>query len=136
MVQSLTCLAERKRGERVASESSEDEDDEDDEDGNEADDYAEPFADARPDKDEGNPNTNRRQEDDSLGGFIEDDGDDAAAELPPEFSMDTFQDLVHHFKIICQLFVHLAVQRRKDRRSFMERSLKGQVKPVRQKHRS
>ena len=39
--------------------------------------------------------------------------------------MNTYQDLMHHFKIICQLFVHLAVQRPKDRRKFMEQSMKG-----------
>ena len=31
-------------------------------------------------------------------------------ELPAEFSMNTYQDLLHHFKIVCQLFVHMAVQ--------------------------
>lgn len=33
----------------------------------------------------------------------------AAIELPAEFSMNTYQDLLHHFKIICQMFVHMAV---------------------------
>ncbi len=39
--------------------------------------------------------------------------------------MTTFQELVHHFKIICQLFVHLAVHKRNNRRAFMEQSLTG-----------
>ena len=39
--------------------------------------------------------------------------------------MFTFQDLMHHFKTICQLFVHLAVQPAKDKRDFMEQALKG-----------
>lgn len=57
--------------------------------------------------------------------FIVDDGDAVAPELPPEFSMNTYQDLMHHFKIICQMYVHLAVQRKKDRRKFMEKCSKG-----------
>ena len=39
----------------------------------------------------------------------------AAVELPAEFSMNTYQDLLHHFKIICQLFVHMAVHDLEDR---------------------
>ena len=62
--------------------------------------------------------------DDNLGGFIEEDSG-AAIELPVEFSMNTYQDLMHHFKIICQLFVHLAVQEPENRRDFMEEQLKG-----------
>ena len=26
------------------------------------------------------------------------------------YSMNTYQDLLHHFKIVCQLFVHMAVR--------------------------
>ena len=65
-------------------------------------------------------------EDEGLSGFIEEDSINAIApDLPAEFSMNTYQDLMHHFKIICQLFVHLAVQDPEDRQSFMEQSLKG-----------
>lgn len=63
-------------------------------------------------------------EGEGLSGFIEEDSN-AAIELPTEFSMNTYQDLMHHFKIICQLFVHLAVQPREERRPFMEQSIKG-----------
>lgn len=41
--------------------------------------------------------------------FIVEDDSAAAIELPAEFSMNTYQDLLHHFKIICQMFVHMAV---------------------------
>ena len=63
-------------------------------------------------------------EDEGLSGFIEEDSN-AAIELPVEFSMGTFQDLMHHFKTICQLFVHLAVQPVEDRRAFMKQAMKG-----------
>ena len=45
-------------------------------------------------------------------------------ELPAQFSMSTYQDPIHHFKVICQLYVHLAVQRKKNRRSYMDQSMK------------
>ncbi|KAH0830589.1 hypothetical protein J3R83DRAFT_2044 [Lanmaoa asiatica] len=47
-----------------------------------------------------------------------------AAQLPLAFSLSTHQDLAHHFKIVCQLFVHIAVQPLVDRRPFLERALK------------
>ena len=60
--------------------------------------------------------------------FIVDD-DDAhgvpAAQLPLAYSLSTHQDLTHHFKIVCQLFVHMAVQPLADRRPFLEHALKG-----------
>lgn len=86
-----------------------------------------PFEHARPDTEDANNELGTEHSDEELEGFIEDDGDAVAPELPVEFSMNTYQDLMHHFKIICQLFVHLAVQRRKDRRVFVERSLKGTI---------
>lgn len=55
--------------------------------------------------------------------FIVEDDNTAVVELPAEFSMGTYQDLIHHFKIICQLFVHLAVHNVEDRRAVMEQLL-------------
>lgn len=40
--------------------------------------------------------------------------------------MSTYQELTHHFKVICQLFVHLAVQEKEDRAEFMEQMCKGE----------
>jgi len=37
--------------------------------------------------------------------------------------MNTFQDLIHQFKTICQLFVHVAVHKPEDRHDVMERLL-------------
>lgn len=61
--------------------------------------------------------------------FIVEDGNAAPLELPAEFSMSTYQDLTHHFKVICQLFVHLAVQEKEDRAVFMEEMYKGNGSP-------
>lgn len=81
-----------------------------------------PFAGAKPHtSDEGSEDES--QDEDTF--IVEDDA--AAAELPPEFSMDTHQDLAHQFKIICQFFVHLAVQKSKDRHSYMEDTMKSEL---------
>ena len=51
---------------------------------------------------------------------MEDDGPDDVPELPVAFNMSSHQDLSHHFKIICQLFVHLVVRSPSQRVSFIE----------------
>ncbi|KDQ07905.1 hypothetical protein BOTBODRAFT_38344 [Botryobasidium botryosum FD-172 SS1] len=71
------------------------------------------FKGARPDDDSDNGVTNissdddDTQPDDTQDSFIVQD-DDSSIQLPDEFSMDAHQDLSHHFKVICQLFVHMA----------------------------
>jgi hypothetical protein len=55
---------------------------------------------------------------------VEDDGV-AIPELPVAFSRRTHQDSSHDFKVVCQLFVHLAMMPMGERRSFMEQILKG-----------
>ncbi|KZP19459.1 hypothetical protein FIBSPDRAFT_827984 [Athelia psychrophila] len=80
-----------------------------------------PFAGAKPHTSDGEEGSEDESQDEDT--FIVED-DAAAAELPPEFSMDTHQDLAHQFKIICQFFVHLAVQKPKDRHSYMEHTMK------------
>ncbi|KAI0324521.1 hypothetical protein GY45DRAFT_1331447 [Cubamyces sp. BRFM 1775] len=98
----LEKLKRKKRGLAVQSESSASEAEDDD--------GAEPFADARPG--DGSNEGEAEVEDDT---FIVEDDSAAAIELPAEFSMNTYQDLLHHFKIICQLFVHMAVHDLEDR---------------------
>ncbi len=71
------------------------------------DDDAVPFAHARPD-DRTAAHDAEEDDEEGEGGFIVED-DEQAVELPAEFSMNTYQDLLHHFKIVCQLFVHMAV---------------------------
>jgi hypothetical protein len=51
---------------------------------------------------------------------VEDDGPEGVPELPVAFNMSSHQDLSHHFKIICQLFVHLAVRSPSQRVSFIQ----------------
>lgn len=69
--------------------------------------------------------TDSHEEDEE--GFIVDDDDahGVPAQLPLAFSLSTHQDLTHHFKIVCQLFVHIAVRPLVDRRPFFEHALKG-----------
>ncbi|CAL1704452.1 unnamed protein product [Somion occarium] len=112
-LKNLEKLKRKKRGESVQSDSEEVEEDEDN---------AAPFARARPSNgndDSASGGEASEEEEDTF--IVEDDN---KVELPPEWSMSTYQDLTHHFKIVCQLFVHLAVQPPNDRRSFMEESLK------------
>ncbi|KAG1715708.1 hypothetical protein ID866_1471 [Astraeus odoratus] len=66
--------------------------------------------------------TNSAEDDDFI---VEDDSRGALAiQLPAAFSMNTHQDLSHHFKVICQLFVHMAVRPPHERRPFMQHVLK------------
>ncbi|KAH9901023.1 hypothetical protein C8Q73DRAFT_635928 [Cubamyces lactineus] len=109
----LEKLKRKKRGEAVRSESSASEAGDDDD--------AEPFADARPD--DGSNEAGAEAEDDT---FIVEDDSAAAVELPAEFSMNTYQDLLHHFKIICQLFVHMAVHDLEDREDVATRLQRNQ----------
>ena len=53
--------------------------------------------------------------------------DDNAIQLPPEFSMETHQDLSHQFKKIYQFFVHIAVQPGKKRAAYMQKQLQGEI---------
>ena len=52
--------------------------------------------------------------------IVEDDGLEGVPELPMAFNMSSHQDLSHHFKIICHLFVHLAVLSPSRRASFIQ----------------
>ncbi|KAG8217534.1 hypothetical protein J3R82DRAFT_5683 [Butyriboletus roseoflavus] len=64
-------------------------------------------------------------DEDEKGFIVDDDALGApAAQLPLAFSLSTRQDLTHHFKIVCQLFVHIAVRPLVDRRPFLESALK------------
>ena len=85
-----------------------------------------PFAGARPDVSsdaEHDENEDTTQDQDE--NWIVDDEGPSSAVLPTEFSMDTHQDLMHHFKIICQLFVHLAVLPAGERASFIKHHSEG-----------
>ena len=98
----------KKRGEAMSSDSGQSEDESD---------HDAPFAHAKPneefsDQESDHESQANEEEEDTF--IVEDDND--APELPAEFSMSAHQDLKHHFKIICQLFVHVAVQDRENRK--------------------
>lgn len=102
--------------------SSDDEDDDDAQASSEDDlDKFKPFKDARPAGESGDEDDDEKNSEEEENTFIvEDDDDQAVTELPPEFSMSTHQDMMHHFKNVFQLFCHVAVQERADREAFME----------------
>ena len=100
------CFTGKKRGEAIKSDS-EDEDEEEEENN------AAPFTHARPSGNADDDEVGDEDEDDT---FIVEDDVSQAIELPAEFSMNSYQDLLHHFKIVCQLFVHMAVQDVDERR--------------------
>ncbi|KAI6109012.1 hypothetical protein EV401DRAFT_1998574 [Pisolithus croceorrhizus] len=74
---------------------------------------------------EGSHDRSSHEEEDD---FIVEDIQDGvqAVDLPAAFSMNAHQDLTHHFKIICQLFVHMAVRPLPERRAFMRHVLKNE----------
>lgn len=119
---SISCVG-KKRGIAVSNSSSSEGSDEGDNDDNDA-----PFAGAKPDAssdaedDEDNDEQDGSNHEESW--IVEDEGS-VSEMLPTEFSMNTHQDLIHHFKIICQLFVHLAVRPAGDRASFMKQQIEG-----------
>ena len=43
------------------------------------------------------------------------------------FSRHSHQDTGHDFKVVCQLFVHLAMMPMDERRAYMEKMLKGTI---------
>jgi hypothetical protein len=53
---------------------------------------------------------------------VQDDGE-VIPELPMAFSRQSYQDTVHDFKVVCQLFVHLAMMPMDERRKDMEEVL-------------
>jgi hypothetical protein len=86
-----------------------------------------PFTGARPDtSSDGSSSSEENFQVPEDNSFIVED-DDAPAELPMQYSMNTHQDLAHHFKIICQLFVYLAVRPVSERHSFMEDAMKSEI---------
>lgn len=110
MAVTLIVATERKKGRSVPSE---DEDDEDDENDDNASDPDRPFLGAKPTEDFD------ESDEGSVKDFIVDDegtADDIV--LPSAFRMQ--QNLSHHFKIICQFYVHIACA--KNRAKFIKLS--------------
>ncbi|KAG2157136.1 hypothetical protein DEU56DRAFT_763238 [Suillus clintonianus] len=85
-----------------------------------------PFKGARPDRgQESESSSGEHEQSDGDDNFIVEDDEQGVStmQLPIAFSMNTHQDLAHQFKIICQLFVHMAVRSSSDRRPFMKKML-------------
>ncbi|THH33837.1 hypothetical protein EUX98_g254 [Antrodiella citrinella] len=118
-LKNLERMKRKKRGEKVSESEEDDEGDSDDEL------PVKPFKHARPGAILNDQSLSESADDeDEDNTFIIQD-DNAPLDLPTEFSMSTYQDLTHHFKVICQLFIHLAVQEKDDRADFMEQLSKG-----------
>lgn len=90
-------------------------------------DFFKPFAGAKPPKGttpdeevEGESDDENQDEEGENDWIVEDEGPGDVPELPVAFNMSSHQDLSHHFKIICQLLVHLAVRSPSQRVSFMQ----------------
>ncbi|KAG1878062.1 hypothetical protein DFJ58DRAFT_712696 [Suillus subalutaceus] len=85
-----------------------------------------PFKGARPDHGQEYESSSgeHKQTDENDDFIVEDDAHGVSTtQLPIAFSMNTHQDLAHQFKIVCQLFVHMAVRSPSDRRPFMKKML-------------
>ncbi|KAG2111588.1 uncharacterized protein F5147DRAFT_685863 [Suillus discolor] len=85
-----------------------------------------PFKGARPDRGhESKSSSGEHEKTDEDDDFIVEDDEHGVltTQLPIAFSMNTHQDLAHQFKIVCQLFVHMAVRFPPDRRPFMKKML-------------
>lgn len=85
--------------------------------------HSKPFKGARPASGEAGVLSDDNS-DDSSGFIVEDDSQTVTAQLPTEFSSRSHDDLSHHFKIIFQFFVHIAVHPASHRRAFMEDQMK------------
>jgi hypothetical protein len=67
----------------------------------------------------------RNDDDEDIDDFVVQDDGAVIPELPMAFSRHGHQDMRHDFKIVCQLFVHLAMMPMDERREYMENILKG-----------
>ncbi|KAF9075269.1 hypothetical protein BDP27DRAFT_1415624 [Rhodocollybia butyracea] len=113
----LERLKRKKQGKPMSSE---------DEEGEEEDEeQSSPFKGAAAPDDERDSLFDGSESDGSESFIVEDDGTGMAT-LPVEFSMDTHQDLAHHFKTIFQFFVHVAVHPPVERHEYMERQMKNE----------
>ena len=64
-------------------------------------------------------------DDEDIDDFVVQDDEAVMPELPMAFSRHGHQDARHDFKVVCQLFVHLAMMPMDERREYMENILKG-----------
>ena len=89
-------------------------------------------SDEQASEDEVIPNQDSQQEDsdgidsdNDMEDFVVQDDGSVIPDLPMAFSRHSHQDTGHDFKVVCQLFVHLAMMPMDERRVYMEKMLKG-----------
>ena len=63
--------------------------------------------------------------DNDMDDFVVQDDGSVIPDLPMAFSRHGHQDMRLDFKVVCQLFVHLAMMPMDERRTYMEKMLKG-----------
>lgn len=114
-------IGSEKRGHHKAETTLEESDEEEEEEEEEPAPFLGARRDGTEDIEESTSYQSREDEDDFI---IEDDT--ATTALPTAFSMTARQDPAHLFKIVCQLFVHLAVLPASERHDYMEHILKSE----------
>jgi Domain of unknown function (DUF4211) len=67
----------------------------------------------------------RGDDNDDMDDFVVQDDGSVIPDLPAAFSRHSHQDTRHDFKVVCQLFVHIAMMPMDERRTYMEKMLKG-----------
>jgi Domain of unknown function (DUF4211) len=109
---------EKKLGVKL-SDSSDEETDDDDDNG-----QVTPFQDAQQDDSDDDGHGGDDDDSDTDDFVVQDDGS-VIPDLPMAFSRHSHQDTRHDFKVVCQLFVHLAMMPMDERRTYMEETIKG-----------
>ena len=88
----------------------------------EDDDHVAPFQDSQQEDSDGD---DRGDDNDDMDDFVVQDDGTVIPDLPAAFSRHSHQDTRHDFKVVCQLFVHVAMMPMDERRTYMEKMLKG-----------
>jgi uncharacterized protein DUF4211 len=83
-----------------------------------------PIQDSQQDDNDGD-NHGGDDSDNDMDDFVVQDDGSVIPDLPMAFSRNSHQDTRHDFKVVCQLFVHLAMMAMNQRRTYMEGVLKG-----------
>jgi len=111
---------EKKLGVKLSESSDEDTEDDDDV-------QIAPFQDAQQDDSDGDDHEGDDNDNDMDDFVVQDDGS-VVPDLPVAFSRHSHQDTRHDFKVVCQLFVHLAMMPMDERRTYMEETLKSTIR--------
>ncbi|KAI9509629.1 hypothetical protein F5148DRAFT_1012019 [Russula earlei] len=98
-----------------------------DEETSEADDPIVPFEGSQQDdSDRDGDNHGGEDSDNDIDDFVVQDDEAVIPDLPMAFSRHSHQDVRHDFKVVCQLFVHLAMTPMDERKTYMAEKLNGE----------